>query len=226
MKINLNVDYIIDQYVNYNRSAAEIAREFNCNEKTISVKLRKAGISTKRRIKQDLKQDLTKMISGRLIVIKFDGYNKSGDYIWLCQCKCGNKVKELARSLLRKDSPVKSCGCARRNNSNWESVPPWIISIFKVRAQNRDIDFNLSLEYCDKLFRDQNQCCAISGVTLNFGRRRNTVETTASLDRIDSNQDYEEGNVQWVHKRINIMKNNLSDQEFIKWCKAIAEYNK
>lgn len=222
----MDIDYIVSQYVMYDKSAASIAKELNCSQKTISVQLRKAGIPTKRIVKQDLKQDLTGQTFGRLSIIGLDGYNDSNDYIWSCQCKCGTKIKELARALLCKDSPVKSCGCARRNNSNWEQVPPYILSTIRSKARDRGIDFNLTVEYCDQLFREQNQCCAISGVLLIFGRRRDVANTTASLDRIDSNLPYIEGNVQWVHKQVNIMKNTLSDQEFIQWNKIIAEYNK
>lgn len=33
-----------------------------------------------------------------------------------------------------------------------------------------------------------------------------------------------EGNVQWVHKTINIMKQSLSDEEFIQYCRTVAKY--
>jgi hypothetical protein len=52
-----------------------------------------------------------------------------------------------------------------------------------------------------------------------------TSKVTASLDRIDSSKGYVEGNVQWVHKRINIMKNDLSDSEFIEWCRVVSKNN-
>ena len=44
---------------------------------------------------------------------------------------------------------------------------------------------------------------------------------TASLDRIDSNLDYIEGNVQWVHKRVNAMKSDMSTKEFLEWCTLV-----
>ena len=48
---------------------------------------------------------------------------------------------------------------------------------------------------------------------------------TASVDRIDSTKGYLKGNVQWVHKSINQMKSNRTDEEFIALCKAVALYN-
>ena len=47
-----------------------------------------------------------------------------------------------------------------------------------------------------------------------------------SIDRIDSNIGYELGNIQWVDKRINMMKGSLSNGEFINLCTLVADYNK
>jgi len=49
---------------------------------------------------------------------------------------------------------------------------------------------------------------------------------TASLDRIDSSKGYIEENVHWVHKRINVMKGNMSEQEFLNFCEAVTFKNK
>jgi hypothetical protein len=48
------------------------------------------------------------------------------------------------------------------------------------------------------------------------------TEATASLDRINSDEGYIKGNVQWVHKDINIMKNIYSSKYFIEMCKKVA----
>ncbi|NBW29230.1 hypothetical protein EBR37_02510, partial [bacterium] len=37
---------------------------------------------------------------------------------------------------------------------------------------------------------------------------------------------YIEGNVQWVHKRVNIMKGNMLEQEFLDFCEAVVNKNK
>ena len=66
--------------------------------------------------------------------------------------------------------------------------------------------------------------CAISGIKLIFARSW-TRDQTASLDRIDSKKGYVEGNVQWVHKRINEMKMDHSNKELISWARKIVKYN-
>lgn len=51
-----------------------------------------------------------------------------------------------------------------------------------------------------------------------------TRTRTASLDRIDSTKGYVEGNVQWIHKRLNIMKGKSTDVTFIKDCERVVRY--
>jgi hypothetical protein len=48
-------------------------------------------------------------------------------------------------------------------------------------------------------------------------------EGTASLDRIDSSKGYSKDNVQWVHKRLNAVKQNLTPEEFLFWCIKVVE---
>lgn len=56
------------------------------------------------------KIDLTGKKFGFLTVIKDSGERKGSNVLWLCQCKCGNKVKIKGTSLLH---GVKSCGCLK-----------------------------------------------------------------------------------------------------------------
>jgi len=49
---------------------------------------------------------------------------------------------------------------------------------------------------------------------------------TASPDRIDSTKGYATDNFQWVHKRINRMKNILSTDELLFWVNKIYNENK
>jgi hypothetical protein len=72
------------------------------------------------------------------------------------------------------------------------------------------------------VFVKQQNKCAISGVLIVLTPKSSR---TASLDRIDSAKGYTTDNIQWVHKTINIIKWNLSCDQFIKWCKIVARNN-
>lgn len=92
----------------------------------------------------------------------------------------------------------------------------------------RNLEWNVSNEYLAELLEKQNMKCALSGIDLcvsnySLGSKRGREESTISLDRIDSSKGYIEGNVQWVHKSINIMKSTLTQEEFIMFCKLVAD---
>lgn len=82
----------------------------------------------------------------------------------------------------------------------------------------------------------QNHKCALSGLDITLSKGKNVVMTTnqnnldysgwtASLDRIDSKKGYIEGNVQWVHRHINIMKNSYDEDYFKELCRLIINYD-
>ncbi len=111
---------------------------------------------------------------------------------------------------------------------------------FRQTAKRRGIDWGVSVEYLWELAEKQGQKCALSGLPIVFPTVLNhgapTMDTNesmliatgsgqvqaASLDRKDSNKGYVEGNVQWVNKYVNLMKNGLSQDEFIHLCHMIA----
>jgi hypothetical protein len=46
------------------------------------------------------------------------------------------------------------------------------------------------------------------------------------VDRIDSTKGYIVGNIQWVDKQINIMKNRMNEKDFLSLCEEIVKYKK
>ena len=74
-------------------------------------------------------------------------------------------------------------------------------------------------------FIEQNRMFALTGIPIYFQARKDLRNATASLDRIDSSKGYIEGNVQWVHKKINYMKQQFNQTEFIEWCKKVVNHN-
>lgn len=104
-----------------------------------------------------------------------------------------------------------------------------VYSYFKRNAKRRGLDWDesLTIEFLYKLLIKQNRKCALSGLDIDLTEDRidsniNFKKMTASLDRIDSSKGYKVNNVQWVHKDINKMKNNYSEDYFKKLCKLVA----
>ncbi|GGB67478.1 hypothetical protein [Henriciella pelagia] len=68
--------------------------------------------------------------------------------------------------------------------------------------------------YLEALLRAQDQICALSGLDLNLDEQGGDKQLLASLDRIDSNGQYEEGNLQIVCRFINRWKSADDNAEF------------
>jgi hypothetical protein len=172
-------------------------------------------------------KDLVGLNIGKLTVIEKTDKRKSGSVIWLCKCDCGN-YKEL-RTYHITHQIVKSCGCLSKgeNNPSWKGykeIPGKQLRRIRVDAKNRGIEFDVTNEEIWDLFLKQDRKCALTGQPIKMVRLGKDKCGNASLDRIDSSKGYTIDNVQWVDKKINMLKNNYSVDKFIAMCKAIVEY--
>lgn len=106
-----------------------------------------------------------------------------------------------------------------QNNGNWKGYREIPVSYFyslKEGALARGISFEVLIEEIQNLWEKSGGYCALTGWKIEIGK-------TASLDRIQSEDSYKKENLQWVHKDINRMKNNYSQDRFIEVCRAVAE---
>lgn len=146
----------------------------------------------------------------------------------LCKCSCGNIVR--CKKTLVKSGRKKSCGCIQKES---EYVSKYIMRMywtaFLLNAKSRNIKVKINPEYLDKLLIKQNFKCKLSGLEISLPKTSDEflIERlwTASIDRIDSNKEYIKNNIQFVHKDINRMKMALDQDQFIKYCKCIADLN-
>jgi hypothetical protein len=95
---------------------------------------------------------------------------------------------------------------------------------FKTGAETRGIKWQIEVKDIWELYIKQGKICSLSGVPIGWeeiGRHH-----TASIDRIDSTKGYTLGNIQLVHKDINIMKSKYPQDYFISMCHLVAKSNK
>lgn len=159
----------------------------------------------------------------RLIVTNQTSKRYKGYVVWECLCDCGNIVfYDCSRLILGR---IKSCGCLKTdenvkhfNYKGYKDISKTYITTIKHRANRRNLGFDITIEYISDLLEKQNHKCALSGLPIYL---KNKKDKTASLDRIDNSKGYIKGNVQWLHKDINDLKSNYSDEEFIKICGLI-----
>lgn len=162
-----------------------------------------------------------------VVGIKYSEANKC--YGLSIQCDCGREGFETLPKL-RKNKRL-TCGVAdcphklsvRQVNgkkAGWTgcgSIYGCKWAQWRIGAEKRGIPFEVTIEYAWELYQKQNGKCALTGLPLEFGTSWNR-KCTASLDRIDSSKGYAPGNIQWVHKRVNLMKSDLEESEFIRLC--------
>lgn len=155
-----------------------------------------------------------------------------------CLCNCGNKKWIHLPSI--RAGRVISCGCRKKEaylensgQNSWQftgykEIPGKYFTDLKRRALEKNFKVNINIKYLWRLFIRQKRKCKLSGESIYFGySNRSNCETTASLDRIDNDKGYIKGNVQWVHKKINVMRNTLTVNQFIIWSqKVVKTYKK
>ena len=163
----------------------------------------------------------------QLLVVELAGRNKHRQLLWKCRCDCGNEVIKVSGDLGR----TRSCGCkhSSQDQKTGSASPYWKgigeisgyrINKIKTAASRRGIDYQLEDKDLWELFISQGKKCALSGLPIEFGKKGREVGS-ASLDRIDSRKGYVVGNIQWVHKDVNIMKMDFGQDYFSDLCRRI-----
>lgn len=167
----------------------------------------------------DAKHDLTGKTFGRLTVKSYSG-NTKGECCWICMCECGTEVIIRAGGL--RSGQTQSCGCLkkqrisettrkRKTTHGLSRTPLYRLwSQIKNRCyNNRHKKFHLyggrGIVMCEQWRNDPK--AFIDWVITNIGQK----PKQQSIDRIDSNKNYEPGNIRWADalKQNNNKRTNL-----------------
>ncbi len=166
-------------------------------------------------------------------------YKYRREWVWSCFCDCGNTTKVRVSKL--KNGTTKSCGCHKQKNikakvgsdhkgwAGYKDLSKSFFSRIKASANKRNLEFTVSITYLYDLYTTQKGLCAYTGESINLPinvkqLRGENNEDIASLDRIDNDKGYVEGNLQWVCKRVNYMKHTMKDDYFMTWIEKIYNY--
>lgn len=211
----------------------QIAKVFGVYYQTIARNLKKIGIkprkSSRRRsfnIKIGQKIGNLEIIEEKTIKNK----NNKNKIYYLCLCNCGNFVN-VARTDIRKQKGCSSCKNKKISEANFkgfQEISGDLFTTFRKQAECRELEFSITIEYLWDLFLKQNKKCNLTGIEINFAvdrDKKNRNTRTASLDRIDSTKGYIKDNLQWIHKDVNYLKMDKTEEELFYWCKLIYLHN-
>jgi hypothetical protein len=104
------------------------------------------------------------------------------------------------------------------------------LKMAKKNAKAKGKECTITAQYLKDLWEKQDGRCPYAGWELNYpSTTRKWISyklhpRQASLDRIDSSLGYVPGNVQFVSVIANYAKNSFSENELLKFCKAVVDY--
>lgn len=214
--LKYNEEEIVEYYYKESAFITDISIKFNLSHYKIKQILKKNGIMKWGRKHWDINNDID------IIDMYKNGYTIK-DICEKYNFAHSTISAHLARLGILDNGKQNTSG-----NTGYKLISGVLWSRLCSTAARRTIELTITKEYINDLFVSQNQQCALSGVTITLPRNHLSFQIgdfTASLDRIDSAKGYIEGNVQWVHKKANIMKQDMKDKEFIKWCNIISKFN-
>jgi len=156
-------------------------------------------------------QDLTGMRFGRLVVQSFDRIEKCGKkschYYWYCKCDCGNVISTRVDKF--KSGKVISCGCYQKERARevgtkhgkYHTRLYVIWSNMKQRCYNpKNNNFIYYGKKGIKLCKEwEHDFQAFYDWAMENGYTDNLT-----IDRIDTNGNYEPSNCRWVTMKIQV----------------------
>lgn len=175
--------------------------------------------------KYDLKEFIGWRFGDCFVTGRWKRKNNSKEILWEMQCSCGSPPIYKSPSLLFAGKRTRCIRCERadrRGNRNPRykgtlDIPRDVLGRIERGCKNRskDIHSELTLEDLQVVWEKSEGKCAYTGLPIE-------IKKTASVDRIDSDGDYTKDNIQFVHKDVNRMKQDFTEDYFISLCTAIV----
>lgn len=126
------------------------------------------------------------------------------------------------RSAINGDWKCRSC--SNHSNNFKGRIGQMPITWFEIKRRgglSRGYDWDLTPDFIISLYEQQDGLCALTGWPIGWSEKGLTA--TVSIDRIDSDEGYLQGNVQLLHKDVNMAKQKYSQEYFIEMCKSVAD---
>lgn len=188
------------------------------------------------RVKVDISQYIGKKF-GDVIILKENKTTTQTrvDY----KCVCGNYGNIRLSDILIKERKglkyrCKQCGIDATKKGT-KLINGQYFYQLSHNAKSRGLEFDITPQDLEDLWIKQKGICSISGLELELPVKKKAYKEdgtqtihyfgNASIDRIDSFKGYNIDNIQWIHSKINTMKMEINQLEFLQLCKLIVNHN-
>lgn len=175
-------------------------------------------------------KDMTGQRFGRLTVLHLaKDYPKREGAYWICKCDCGNQVR--VKGYFLRSGKTRSCTCYQKevagalNRGKFgECARNQCFNNYRHLARMREIAFELTKE---EFFKLTQGCCYYCGAAPSQVVKvpsRNGSFIYNGIDRLDSSKSYTVDNCVPACGVHNLMKLEMSVDEFIASCRAVVNY--
>ena len=137
--------------------------------------------------------------------------------------------RNYAEASLREGKEYKKCAQANPAKNTvmiYRGIRLSWLKKFETNARLRGLDWEIGADIVADLYEAQGAKCALTGWDITFPETGHAQLSSASIDRVDSQFGYLPENIQLVDKRVNMMKQQYSQDEFIAVCLAVANREK
>jgi hypothetical protein len=220
----LTKEYLTEHFINQRKSDKKIAKELNISSVNSVIQARKRHAINRCSLK-----DSSKIVTKEFLE---EYYIKQNLSLKSVAHKAGFKRKSIISKALKKfgitqREHTRSQAVIDRKKRKHHTISGRYFCSLVSGAKRRNLEFSITIEDLWDLFMKQNGKCALSGINIRFHKTGEKYTTqTASVDRIDSEYGYTLENIRWVHKTVNYMKWELSDDQFLDFCQMITKHNR
>lgn len=165
--------------------------------------------------------NLTNQVFDQLEVLEFEGMigDKRKRATFKCKCSCGNIIS-VSGDHLSSGHSTQCRKCIGRQYCG--EISGSYFSQLRDKARRRGKIFTITKEDIWEQFLKQDRKCIYSDLELTWQDGMDGERGTASVDRKDSKLGYIKENIQIVHKNVNRMKWDFTEEYFLDLCKSIA----
>lgn len=148
---------------------------------------------------------------------------------FLFRCDCGNEKIIQASNVT--SGNTRSCGCLSKKIKHDRLLPSHkgvinqIILGYKRHAKDRNLLFNLTYEQVDKIIKTECFYCGTKDSNVKITKNCKKGYAYNGIDRIDSQKNYDIGNVVPCCKTCNKMKIDFPIDIFFHWIEKIYNYS-